>query len=358
MSQTIRTMAAAVAIAAAVAGTTPTGLTAQAQEWSFGTDPFAELWYHGLAMVGFEGFGRIPLYDAEYAWDVVAARRDSEIEPTPLERERGSLQAALGRDPAFEVLHFVPLYLTDAPIDVALDALDGLGSGGGLRAEEGIAREVDALGRVLHEPSQQRTLARFVEALRAERPHLPPRDASALEARARELEQIWTETVRGPLGGFVTREGFSTGRVIVTPALGPEGRIRERGDLSVVVVGASAETEPSAVVGAVVRELCFPAVRRVLDPYEAWFENRTMVSDVSDQAATRCGALLLEAHAPELLAAYQDRFGGAASDAAFLSAAGFSPGAAALEQQLDHALRREIELDEGSRRAISGPAGR
>jgi hypothetical protein len=358
-SRSTRRIVAAVAIAAALSGALPVAGTGQVDtEWSFGTDPFAELWYHGLAMVGFEGFGRVPLYDAEYTWAVVSERRAAAVEATTLERERGSLREALSRDPAFEVLHFVPLYLTDAPIDVALDALQGLGGESGRRVDARIAREVDALARVLREPEQRRTVARFVQALRAERSYLPARAAADLESTARGVRTLWGTSVQGSLGDFLEREGFSTGRVMLTPALGPEGRVLERDHAPVVVVGASAETEPSSVVGAVVRELCFPAVRRALSPYEAWFDDRATVSDVSDQAATRCGALLLETHAPELMASYKNRFGGAASEAAFLSAAGFAPGAAALEQQLDQALRRELELDSGSNRATSGPAGR
>lgn len=354
-----RRVAWVAALAAVLATTTPTSVTGQSDGgWHFGTDPFAELWYHGLAMVGFDGFGRVPLYDAEYAWAARTARRSADVAPTPLERERGALQAALAADPAFEVFHFVPLYLTDAPIDVALDALEALDGGTHARTDARIATEVEALRRVLHEPDQRRTLASFVRALRAERAFLPRRDATELDTRARGVRDVWQASVDGPLGDFLAREGFGDGRVIVTPALGPEGRILEREGGSVVVVGATAGTEASAVVGAVVRELCFPTVRRALGPYEAWFDDRTMVSDVSDQAATRCGSLLLSARAPELVDAYQDRFGSTASEAAFLSAAGFPPGAAALEQQLDRALRRELELEEGSRRAQSGPAGR
>ena len=256
------------------------------------------------------------------------------------------------------MLHFAPLYLTDAPIDVALDALEALGGETRARTDARIQREVDALGHVLHEPVQRQTLARFVQMLRAERAFLPRREAAELDARARSVRAVWDDSVAGPLGDFLAREGFEAGRVIVTPALGPEGRFLEREGSSVVVVGAAADTEASAVVGAVVRELCFPTVRRALGPYEAWFDDRVTVSDVSDQVATRCGALLLDAHAPELVAAYRDRFGGTASETAFLSAAGFAPGAAALESHIDQALRRELELTEGSRRAQSGPAGR
>ncbi|KPJ79601.1 MAG: hypothetical protein AMS19_10840 [Gemmatimonas sp. SG8_23] len=351
--------AAGIATLLGGAGVSAVPLEAQpASEWRFRTDPFAELWYHGLAMIGFHGFGRVPLYDAAYAWSIVSERRSAGQEPTTLERDRGAFQAAFTRDPAFEVLHFVPLYLADAPVDVALDALDPLSVNSGGRADARIAREITALAGVISQPAQREMLARFVRALREERPLLADASRPELDVRASGLEELWSETASGPLADFLGREGLERGWIVVTPALGPEGRFLERPDGSVVAVGVSAESDRRAVVGAVVRELCYPAVRRALTPYESWFDDRATVSDVSDQAATRCGALLLEAHAPDLLPAYRSRFGDTTSDAAFLSAAGFPPGAAALESQLDEALRRELELNSGSGHAASGPAGR
>jgi hypothetical protein len=173
-----------------------------------------------------------------------------------------------------------------------------------------------------------------------------------------DIGALWSEAVQGSLAAFLAREGLIGGRVIVTPAVGPEGRFLDIEGVSVVVVGASAGADPGAVVGAVVRELCYPAVRRALGPYEGRFEDRATISDVSDRVATRCGALLLEAHVPELAAAYRSRFGATTSGAAFLSAAGFRPSVAALEGQLEAALRRELELDQGGVRAGPGPVGR
>jgi hypothetical protein len=360
-----RAFTAGLVLAAVLGAASPERAVAQDTDWHFTTDPFADLWYHGLAMIGFDGFGRVPMYDAEYAWDVVAARRAAGVEPTPLEVARGELQSALGGDPTFEVLHFVPLYLADVPVDVALDAMDAVVEGRSVRADPRIVREVEALSRVLHEAAQREALRRFVAALRSERPVLRSvavsqgaREGSPAGPETGAYSELWNRTASGPLGTFLADEGLSAGRVIVTPALGPEGRFLERDRSPVVVVGATAGTEAGAVVGAVVRELCYPTVRRALGPYEAWFDDRATVSDVSDQAAARCGALLLGAHAPELMTAYQDRFGDAVAGPAFLSAAGFAPGAAALEQQLDQALRRELALDSGSARATSGPAGR
>jgi hypothetical protein len=330
----------------------------EAATWRFRSDPFAELWYHGLALVGFAGFGRVPLYDASYAWSILSERRSRGIEPTTLERERGALQSAFTGDPAFEVLHFVPLYLADVPVDVALDALDPLSVSSGGRADSRIAREVTALAEVIPLSDQRDHLSRFVRALREERAVLAGAAARRLDVRASVLERLWSELTAGPLADFLAREGLEGGWVTVTPALGPEGRFLERPGGTVVVVGAGSDSEPESVVGALVRELCYPAVRRALGPYESWFDDRETVSDVGDQVATRCGALLLEAHAADYLPAYRSRFGDTASGAAFLSAAGFTPGAAALERELDDALKRELKLDPGGDRAGPGPAGR
>ena len=360
MTTRVGRVAMAIAVATTLSAAEPVDVASQGVEaWTFGTDPFAELWYHGLAMVGFDGAGRAPLYDARYAWRVVSERRAAGVEPTRLERERAAFRAALERDPAFEVLHFLPLHLADVPIDVALSSLEALdGEGTPSRHVDARARrELDALAGVLPRADQRALVADFVRALRIERAALPPRDAAALEKRARRVRAIWKDVVTDGLADFIAREGLSGGRVIVTPALGPEGRILRPEDGAIVVVGALPDTDPGAVVGAVVRELCFPAVRRAIGPLEGWFDDRTMASDVSDQAATRCGALLLEEYAPGLMAAYQVRFGSSASRAAFLSAAGFAPPAAAVERQLDQALRRELELDQGSR-GSPGAAGR
>jgi hypothetical protein len=87
-------------------------------------------------------------------------------------------------------------------------------------------------------------------------------------------------------------------------------------------------------------------------------DDRRVVSDVSDLAATRCAHLLLERHAEELLPSYRARFGAESSSSGFLSAAGLPPGVAALERELDAALVRELHLNVSSDRADARPAGR
>jgi len=192
--------------------------------WTFTSDPFADLWFHGLAIVGFDGFGRVPLYDAEYAWNVESSRR-ADAAPSELERARGEILAAFISDPAFEVLHFVPLYLADAPVDMALDALEHLGDAGGGRTDARVARESAALAAVLATPSQRGVVADFVRALRGERAAVAAGRARGFDLRASGVASLWADRVEPPLGAFLERYGCrSSQRSLYVPRWGEEPR--------------------------------------------------------------------------------------------------------------------------------------
>ena len=84
-----------------------------AAEWPFEDDAFAELWFHGMAVLGWHGFGALPLYRPEHAQSSRQERSNLGLPPTPLEASRGELRDALRRDEAFEILQFrAALYFT------------------------------------------------------------------------------------------------------------------------------------------------------------------------------------------------------------------------------------------------------
>jgi len=129
----------------------------------------------------------------------------------------------------------------------------------------------------------------------------------------------------------------------------------------VVALGQPTEdVSTDAVLSSLVRELCYPAVRRAMAPFEARLETRVEASRVSDLAATRCGELLLEQHAPTQVAAFRTRFGipQSGTGRGFLSASGQVPGAAAIEDQLQAALSRELNIHQDGARADALPVGR
>ncbi|MGD8321063.1 MAG: hypothetical protein PVJ02_11420, partial [Gemmatimonadota bacterium] len=326
------------------------------QRWTFGDDAFADLWFHGLAVVGFYGFGPFPLYDPDYALAAAAERRADGTRETPLELRRGDFRGSFQRDEAFEILHFVPLYFAGRDPREALRSLSAVASlAPGTLPQEGDAAAT-AVASVLTRADERRTLGDFVRALDEEwtRVVLPRRTENAAGNRQRllEIRHRWTSVWAPALTDFLSREGFQEGSVVVVPALGAEGRFLDRNPAGtpgpLVVVGDPGEAAGTdAALSSLVRELCYPAVRRAFAPFEGRVSDRVAASRASDLTATRCGELLLEARAPAQVAAYRARFdlppGGAGR--AFLSASGDIPGAAAWEGTLEEALLRELNLD-------------
>ncbi len=329
--------------------------------WAFVDEPFADLWFHGLAVVGFHGFGPMPLYDPSYALAVERDREARGLGPTSLRRERARLLSAFQADEAFEILHFVPLYFEGASTTDALDALravadqpDGTPTPRGLHTRFGAS----AVAAVLQGRAERRTLGDFVDLLREEwRAVVAPRRARTREARRALLERLsatWRRDYVPLLSDFLEREGLKSAAIMAVPALGAEGRFvpgnRATGQGNIAAVGLP-RGEPDEVVSAalssLVREICFTAVREAFAPFEKRFRDRYQASRANDRAATRCGELLLESRAPERLAAYRARFGlppGGGSGTLLEAPAGGSD-AAALEAELNQALRRVLSFD-------------
>ena len=337
----------------------PTATPLAAQEdatWSFEDDAFADLWFHGLATLGLHGFGAMPLYDPGYAGAIRTERVAAGLNPTPLEVRRGELLAEIRRDEAFEILHFVPLYFKGAS---RADALQTLADVAG--TEEGVP-EMSARTRLggsvvattLAQPRQRRILGLLVETLEAEWDQVVEprrvRDSAKRDRNSAALEARWLQSWSPHLSGFLRAEELLGVSVLFVGALGREGRFLERdpsnAGRALVAVGLKGTDDLDGALGSVLRELCYPTVRRAFTPFERRFSDRVDASRASDLAATRCGELLLEAHAPTRVAAYRVRFGLPAKGTGpgFLSASGRMPGTAAWEGALDEALRRELKL--------------
>jgi len=348
----------------ALAGMPATARAQQSVGWRFEDDAFADLWFHGLDVVGFQGFGPLPLYAPGYALSARAVRVEAGVGETRLERGKAELLAAFEADGGFEILHFVPLYFRGAARIATLDALSAVAArSAGLPETSAETRfGASVVAAALPEPDQRRVLGAFVAALEAEWTQVvEPRRRREAAERERVLAALrtgWAEQWAGPLAAFLAAEGFSSGSVIVVPALGAEGRFLERDPVGtpgpVVALGVPADaSDPASALGSLVRELCFPAVRRGFAPFEGRVRDRVDASRASDLTATRCGELVLESRLPDRVTVYRARFGLPAGGMgrAFLSTFGQVPGAAAWEAELEQALRRDLNLDNDPARA-------
>lgn len=101
-------------------------LQAEPAAWRVRSVGSSDLWFHGMAVIGVDGPGPLPMYDREYAQRVRDAKHRRGIYPTLLDRKAADLRNAFHRDSTFEVLHFLPLYFLLLDADALLGAVRAL----------------------------------------------------------------------------------------------------------------------------------------------------------------------------------------------------------------------------------------
>jgi hypothetical protein len=111
-------------------------------------------------------------------------------------------------------------------------------------------------------------------------------DAAARDASLARLRARWDEAYAPYLADYLTQQHLEYGIAIVSPTLGREGRFFQ-GDPAnsadnIVAVGVAGwETSPDRALSGVVRELCFPVVRRAFAEVEAQFDDRLQAARAS-----------------------------------------------------------------------------
>lgn len=285
--------------------------------WEFRSEAQSDLWFHGLAVVGFQGFSSAYLYDPGYAEWVRAEKQRLGIQPTRLDRQATRFRAAFEADSLFELFHFVPLYFAGGSPEALLEALSAVaegrradpsvtGGGGGFGA--GIVRSV------LASAGERAILADFVEALRVEwdeflRISLEERATTTSEHLA-QAQRWWDEELATSLSPYLSKLDLEAGIVVASTPLGPEGRIfrgivAAPSDNVIAVRLEVLPTDPRALSFAVVREACFPTVSRLVEELRLAPGDRWSAERISGQAAVRCGDMLLERYSTTHAEAYR-----------------------------------------------------
>ncbi len=278
--------------------------------WIVQSQPHVDLWFHGLAVVGFIGTGEFPLYSPEYATRMRAAKQELGVYPTELDKAAEKLLSEFENDDTFQVLHFVPLYFSSASREEMLLALTAVAERRTMDSTViGPSTESGArtMAATLREGNQRKVLGQFVEALEQEWEvffgQYWERTIAADSGHYTEIQQRWSEDVAPALAEFLTGRELGVGKLFVSPALGPEGRLS--GNV-VAVWSPLSWDDPDASVFAAVRELCFSIVSEAVQ--DAGTVSPAEEQDVGGRAAVRCGSLLFEEYAPDLVARYQAIF--------------------------------------------------
>lgn len=270
--------------------------------WMVTDDPFADLWYHCLAAVGYDGFGPLPLYSRSYA-----ARATGHLGPARA-RDAANLRRLLAADSAFEVLHFLPLHVLGQPPQAVLEAIDNAAGGRPSLQQSRAAIAARALVASLPTDGERATLRALVTFASAEWStfeHERAGDATARRRRRDAEQRFAADTVLAALSPYLEVFGVRGGTIVVSPAIGTEGRfmLDPRG-LAVAVVGAGVADDPRSPILAAVRELAFPIVHATLAS-SLLSTDRVAAESDGDRAATRAGALLLETALPALAGRYR-----------------------------------------------------
>lgn len=341
----MRVVVGALALVAPAAAARIATAQLPAAAWTVRSAEHVDLWFHGLATVGFAGDG-VPLYDPAYASRARCAKIAAGVYPTKLDRRAAALLAGIRKDRAFEILHFVPLYFVDADRVSMLDALSAAARGADV-ADVRTRRAAAAVAAALPRSGQRRLLAEYVELLEDEwRDYYGPATAASASERQRATAMVaaaWNTDFATPLAPFFTAHGVRPGTIVLSSALGAEGRVISPGPGRaggvLVVVRAPRTDEPAEIVAPAfraLRELCFPVARAVLAAVEPSASDGQAIDSgeaLSGTLAARCGAMVLARFAAPLRQDYevQLRRGAATFDLAF-------PLSAGLERQLSRVL--------------------
>lgn len=254
--------------------------------------------------------------DARHAWQVVAPDAalawfallaDLRLEgpgALPYVAPSPRPQPALGRRLAgrreYEVLHFGPLYHPSGDRRALAAALRAAATDRDPPPTPRAALLVGALRQSVRGAQARQPLAALADALEEQPAAIP--DAASLG----RWQAALSGTYLPALAGWLAAERLDAGRLIVSSALGPEGRIfagtAARDDNLVAVGTFPSDPDPDAPLHAFVRELCFPAVTR------AGGEALRTAPDGARRAslaAVRCGAALLDAALPTHAIAYR-----------------------------------------------------
>jgi hypothetical protein len=280
-------------------------------KWIVAGDESADLWFHSLATLGITGPGSLPFYDARYARTIADEKVRRGIAPSSLDRNRARLARTIMTDSAFELLHFLPLYLrASSPGDLVRQVRRIARDNDAGRTPRDIERAVrsalssDSERAILLEladaiDDESRTFRTAYAATRAR--------ADTAHRRARALQARWDGFFAPRLADVFQAMGVSHGELLISPGLGAEGRVVNIGNGGLTIAVSTWDGSPlDAPLLAAIREMCFPLLRQL------WKIDRTTHAargaEESSEAAVRCGAQLVDSLVPAGATPYRALF--------------------------------------------------
>lgn len=287
-----------------------TANTATGVTWPVKTREHVDLWLHGFAFLQ-EDTARVPLFKRNYRDNITVARNRDRV-ATALDTNRVRLQARFAQNRTLTNVQFAALYF--GTWDEMRSAIDIF-----LRAEGNPRAASDAqsqqligfFAQQLPTPADREWLRLFVSSLVDEGRKFHhawwvarTRERAAVLTRADEL---WQRTYRPKFQPFLNNSGQASGDMLLSLAIGGEGRTvaagKQQNVVTVTFPATTGEAEEAIYVFAheVVGNIAGTALNDNVTPAD----RRNGVTDkLQSAAAVRGGAMLLQSIAPELLTGY------------------------------------------------------
>ncbi len=282
--------------------------------WEVRSLEHIDLWFHGLAVVGFQGFAPLPMYSSDYAEEVRALKESRGIYPTPLDSLSGIFRRGFENDSTFEILHFAPLYFASSNTPDMLDALRA--AVGSERLTPGLEQFGASVIRSLMTSDREKSLIlEFVNALETEwslfyREYHSTSTEASQQIRT-STATYWNESVVPDIGYFLDSRQLQGGIILISPALGAEGRIFQGSSTNpidnVIAVTLPGSGSARSIVSHLIREACFPMVSNLVAELGV-ARDRVIAERISSRTAVRCGELVLTDGKPALLEQYRRTF--------------------------------------------------
>lgn len=300
--------------APAAAGTRPTpggsSAVASGTPWGVKSREHVDLWLHGFAMLQ-DDTTRVPLYRRGYRDEMTVVRNRGRIS-TALDSNRTRLQARFAQNRTLTNLQFAALYFGSwddmrSAIDVFLRA-----EGNPRAASDAQAAQVIAFfAGQLPAPADREWLKLFVQSLVDEGRKFHhewwvARTRERAPALAR-VDSLWQRTYRSKFQPFLNNSGQAAGDLLVSLAIGGEGRTvaasKSQNVVTVTYPASAATAEEAVYVFAheVIGTIAAAAVNDHVTPAE---RREGIGERYQSAAAVRGGLLLVQRVAPELATGY------------------------------------------------------
>lgn len=336
------------------AATAPNGATAAPagpSRWPLKTVEHIDLWLHAFALLSTDSTP-VPLYRTGYRDSLTVVKNRLGV-LTALDNNRGPLASKLASSPGYLQAQFLPLDVGSFDVLRAyaerLLQLDG----DVRRADKAMAPRLATMAAIFPTESDREWLRQFIVGVSDEQTRFFLDEYSrVVRSRAAiitAVDSLWQRVYRPRFERFLTNSGQRSGDLVLSVAVGPEGRTGLGRDKQVVVVVPFPDRVEDAAVPMLVfaHEITGAFSAAVVADNTTPAEQREGVADrYVATAQVRAGAMLLERVAPELLDAYLRLYLGAPSTDARPRAALQSALAArfALPSAMASAMARQLDI--------------